>query len=109
MSYSQDVTPTYGESLMEEKKKVDADLIHQLIQQRNENFELRQKNENLNNFREISQIEYRKLRSDLENLTKEKNEFSEVIRAQREEILKLKKIADKVSDESMFAKIDDPK
>lgn len=94
--------------MVEEKRKVDADLIQQLIQQRNENFELKQKNDTLNNFREISQIEYRKLRSDLERTTKEKNELADLIRGQREEILKLKKIADKVNTEDMFSKLDDP-
>lgn len=95
--------------MQEEKKKIDADLIQQLIQQRNDNFDLRQKNENLNNFREISQIEYRKLRNDLEQVTKEKDGLADVIRGQREEIFKLKKITEKFSDEDAFTKLDDPK
>lgn len=98
----------HHDSMVEEKKKVDADLIQQLIQQRNENFELKQKNDTLNNFREISQIEYRKLRNDLEKTTKEKNELADVIRGQREEILKLKKISEKINTEDMFSKLDDP-
>lgn len=109
MRVSGDGSALFGDSVVEEKKKVDADLIHQLIQQRNDNFDLRQKNENLNNFREISQIEYRKLRNDLEAVTKEKNDLSNVIRGQREEILKLKRIAEKFSEEDMFSKLDDPK
>ena len=88
------------------KHKVDADLIHQMMQLRNENFELKAKVENVNNFREIIQMELQKLRKDYEKAMKEKSEISKNLRNQREEILRLKKLHEDIHYEEDFAKLD---
>lgn len=89
-----------------EKQRLDADIIMQSIQQRNENFELRQRLENLANFREISQVELGKLRSQYEAACKEKAELNNVVRQQREEIMKLKKVTERLDQHDEFTNLD---
>lgn len=89
-----------------EKQRIDADIIMQTIEQRNENFELRQRLENLSNFREISQIELGKLRTQYEAVCKEKTELNNIVRQQREEVLKLKKITERLDQHDEFSNLD---
>ena len=91
---------------IEGKKKVDAEIIQQVVQQRNENFELKQKIDNLSNFRDISQIELRKLRKDYEAVCVEKNELNNIVRQQREEILRMKRVTERLEDDPEFSKLD---
>ena len=89
-----------------EKQRIDADIIMQTIEQRNENFELRQRLENLSNFREISHIELGKLRTQYEAVCKEKTELNNIVRQQREEVLKLKKITERLDQHDEFSNLD---
>ena len=84
--------------ILEEKRKIDAELIQQIIQQRNDNFDLKQRIETLTNFRDISQIELRNIRKEYEAACKDKLELTNTVRQQREEILRLKKITEKIEN-----------
>ena len=91
---------------MDNKKKVDAEIILQVVQQRNDNFELKQQIESLSNFRDISQIELRRLRKDYEAVCVERNELNNVVRQQREEVLRMKKVYERVADDEEFSRLD---
>ena len=82
-----------------------ATLLKTTLKLRNENFELKQELEKANNFRQISEIEIKKLRTNIADLEKAKEELEGSLRAQRSEIVTLKKQSDIIAGGSDLKKM----
>lgn len=74
-----------------------ATLLKTTLKLRNENFELKQELEKANNFRQISELEIKKLRNNIAELERKNEELDKNLRAQRSEIITLKKQSEIVS------------